>query len=206
MASPEENIKGAETSEPQWRAYVDESESNRQLDPDTYILAAALVHDAQADRLRERLTALRPRGQSKLHWHAESPRSRATIAKTIADLAAMHLVVIRACGAGEPVERRRRKCLERLAYELGTRSVRHITVEAREPKQDARELQHFNDLRSAHRIDTEMRLYHAAGPVEPLLWLADAVAGAVTAARTGEPGYLDTLAHIVDLVTLDYEP
>mgnify|MGYP001314738047 CR=1 FL=1 len=186
-----------------WQAFIDESESDRRRDPDVYILSAALVDQADlADARAEIRRLLRP-GQRKLHWRAESDRTREVIAKTIASLPALHVIVVRVGRPGERSERRRRKCLERLAYELDHRGVLHLTAEAREPKQNAADLHHFRNLRAAQRIQPRMRLYHVPGPGEPLLWLADAVAGAVTAARTGAPRYLQMLDGLIELVSVE---
>ncbi len=185
-----------------WRAYVDESESNQRIDPHTYLLAAALVHDEYLEETRAEVRELLRPGQRKLHWRDESADFRTRIIKTIAALPALHVVVVREGRVGETVERRRRKCFERLAYELVSRGVGHVVAEAREPKSNARELRHFNTLRTARVIRAEMRLSHITGPGEPLLWIPDAIAGAMTAARSGRRDYLDQLADLVDVVTL----
>jgi hypothetical protein len=187
-----------------WRAYVDESESNQRIDPHTYLLAAAILHDHYVTEVRECMALLRPKsGQlSKLHWHDESPLSRKAVMQTIAQIPALHVVVVRTGRPGEPAERRRRKCFERLAHEFAVRGVECVTAEARERKANERELQHFNQLRTSRVIGSQVRLDHVPGPNEPLLWIADAVAGAVTAARTGMREYLDELAGLVDVVTL----
>lgn len=186
-----------------WRAYIDESESDRRSDPNTYILATALVHDDHQDEVRADFRRLLRSGQRKLHWHAESGNSREAIIKTITVAPVLHVVVVREGRTDEPVERRRRKCLERLAYELHGREIQHLTVEARETKQNARELRHFSTLRASKTIGASMRLSHVPGPSEPLLWIPDAVAGAVAAHRTGTPRYLELLHDVIDFVRLE---
>ena len=183
-----------------WRAYVDESESNQHLDPGTYIFAATLVEEEHADEVREAMTALRPAGAGKLHWYNLSGRSRLAVVKEIASLPALHLVVVRTVSRVEPSERRGRKCLARLVYELANRRVTHVAAEARERKTNLRELDHLNRLRMARVIDSDLRYVHIRGPEEPILWAADAIAGAIVAARMGEPRYLEVLAGLVDIV------
>lgn len=189
-----------------WRAYVDESESRQRLDPDVYILAAALVEDAEQDAIQARMRALLRPGQRKLHWHAESATSRAGIIDAVAGLPALQLAVVRTGRPGERSERRRRKCLERLVYELDERGVEYVTLEARERKSNARELRLLDRYRSAGAVRGTMRMYHAAGPTCPLLWIADSLAGAVMAARTGNEEYLDRLDGLVDVVTIGPDP
>jgi hypothetical protein len=186
-----------------WRAYVDESQSNQRLDPHTYLLAAALIEDEHAAEARAEIRGLLRPGQRKLHWRDESTGFRTWITKTVAALPALHVVVVRRGHAGEPVERRRRKCVERLAYELTIRNVLHITAEARDPRSNVREVRYFDHLRKGRIIDTGMQLDHVPGPREPLLWIPDAVAGALTAARIGMSEYLDQLDGLVDVVSLD---
>lgn len=184
-----------------WRAYVDESESNQRLDPGTYILAATLVEDDHADEVRQAMAALRPPGRPKLHWHHESGRSRLAVVKTIAELPVLHLIVVRSVQPIEPTERRRRKCMARLAHELEVRHVDEIVAESREPKANRRELQHLQLLRANGLVARDLRLYHVRGPREPILWAADAMAGAIVAARIGEPSYLEILSSVTDVVT-----
>ncbi|MFC3761831.1 DUF3800 domain-containing protein [Tenggerimyces flavus] len=182
-----------------WRAYVDESESNQRLDPGTYIFAATLVEDAHADEVREAMDALRPPGRRKLHWYDLSGRNRLAVIKTIVELPALHVAVVRSVLPPERPDRRRRKCLNRLTHELENRRVTHIIAEAREPKNDLRERDYLNRLRVTGVVDEELRLVHQRGQLEPLLWAADAIAGAVVAARIDEPKYLELLAGLVDI-------
>lgn len=185
-----------------WRAYVDESESNQRLDPHTYLLAAALIDDEHTAEVRAEVRGLLRPGQRKLHWREESAESRARITKAVAALPALHVIVVRTGVPGERSERRRRKCLERLVYELAARDVRHITAEAREAKSNARELAHLTWLVRSRAVRPGMQLDHVPGPGEPLLWIPDTIAGAVTAARTSTLDYLDLLDGLVDMVTV----
>ncbi|MFE1957657.1 hypothetical protein [Streptomyces sp. NPDC059479] len=187
---------------PGWQAFMDESESHRRADPHTYILAAALIEPNAVDHIREETAALRIPGQRKLHWRDESAKRQATIAQAIARLDALHLIVVRNGSAGESSERRRRKCLERMACELSHRGVTRITAESREAKQNERDMKVFDVLRSSQTISSNLRLFHEPGPAEPVLWIADAVAGAYVAARTGTPAHFAELGHLVDLVEI----
>ncbi|MGH3974929.1 MAG: hypothetical protein ACRDS9_16615 [Pseudonocardiaceae bacterium] len=111
--------------------------------------------------------------------------------KTIATLPALHLVVVRAA-ADERSERRRRLCLRRLLCELDQAGVAQVVLERRQRRQDQADRQLLSALRSAVR--SGLRMAHAAGTGEPLLWLPDFVAGAV---RRGGHNYLDQLTGLV---------
>lgn len=187
-----------------WRAYLDESEPYGC--PDTYILAAALVHDDDAENLRHTLKAIKPASDHKLHWNHESAPSRIKITHTLAETGLLHVVVVRHGPTGDPSERARRKCLQQMAFELNDHDVSTIVAEAREGKANARELKLFNQLRTAKQIDHRMRMDHVPGPEEPLLWVADAVAGAVGAHQRGQDDYFAILAQNVDVITIDARP
>ncbi|MFF5256855.1 hypothetical protein ACFY4K_33090 [Streptomyces leeuwenhoekii] len=116
---------------------MDESESDPKTDPDTYILAITLVTAAVLEPVREAMLSLRAPGQRKLYWHGESARRRAAIMDRIASLPIRHLIVVR---DGLPGERRRRKCLTHVAWELDQRGVTRLVVESREAKQNSRDL------------------------------------------------------------------
>ncbi len=140
------------------------------------------------------MIALRERGQRKLHWHDESEARRRKIAAAVAGLDVLHLVVIRTgCHASERSERRRRKCLERLLLELEAAGVADVCMEARERHQNDRDVDLLKTMRSRGSLSAGMRLDHAYGPSEPMLWIPDAVAGAVTAARLGRPGHREQI-------------
>jgi hypothetical protein len=97
------------------------------------------------------MEGLRIRGQRKLHWNAEDPKRRTVIAGTVARLPAMHLVVVRT-DAAATVERRRRKCLEILLPELERAKVDRVYLEAREKKQNQRDVQLLAALRAQQVI------------------------------------------------------
>jgi hypothetical protein len=59
------------------------------------------------------------------------------------------------------------------------------------------EVLHFAVVRARQEISPNIRVDHESGPKEPLLWLPDVVAGAVVAARCGNPAYFEQLASLV---------
>lgn len=173
------------------RAWVDESGSVHAHDPGTYILAAAISQNHQEDAIRGQVERLRLRGQVKLHWRAESEQRRTAISRVLADLDIEHLVVVRSSADHERLERRRRKCLERLLCELEARSVTDVTLESRGKRDDRRDIEMLNALRSHKTVSSALRLTHVVGRSEAMLWIPDAVCGATTSARTGTGTYLE---------------
>jgi hypothetical protein len=51
-------------------------------------------------------------------------------------------------------------------------------------------------------LSTAVRVEHVAGPVEPLLWIADIVCGAVSQARSGKSTFLDSLHPHVTIIEI----
>lgn len=56
----------------------------------------------------------------------------------------------------------------------------------------------FDTLRARRVLPRQVHVDHRPGPSEPLLWLPDAVFGAVVADRCAEPEYLKPLAHLIE--------
>lgn len=174
-------------------AFLDESQSDHRRDPHVYMLAAAVCDHSALTSARDAITTLKLKGQVKLHWRSESDKRRHLIAETIAGLGLAHLVVVRDGQPGERAERRRRHCLERMLYELDQLKVGTATFESRGPKDDHRDRHMLDVLRSKNYVSPDLRIEHVIGPDEALLWVADAICGAVVRHRTGDQSYLDAV-------------
>lgn len=68
-----------------------------------------------------------------------------------------------------------------------------MIAEAREAKQNARDVQLLLGLRNQKLISGSFRLDHVPGPATPLLAIADIVVGAVMTAYAGDPTYRNIL-------------
>ncbi|MCO6006007.1 hypothetical protein NE236_13525 [Actinoallomurus purpureus] len=186
-----------------WCAFVDESESNRKLDPDVYILVASIMASDIRESVREVMACLRLPGEHKVHWYHESDKRRRILIETVISLEVLHLAVVRTGAVGETSERRRRKCMERLFFELSAMGAHKIIFEAREARQSRNDLNLVKALRSRREIHADIRVDHLSGPREPLLWIPDLVAGAVVAARCGDRSYLDQIAPLVTVCVVE---
>jgi len=144
---------------------------------------------------------LRLRGQRKLHWHDEDAPRRKHLVDAVAELSALHLVVVRVDQHARP-ERRRRLCLAELLVQLQARGVEQLYLEGREAKQNTRDRDLIGKLRAQRRLDGQLRMDHQPGPTNPLLWIPDIVAGAVGADLTGEPSYLDRIRHLTTIIII----
>jgi hypothetical protein len=162
-----------------------------------YTLAAAVTETAAADDIRADLRRLTLTQGGRLHWVDESNKRRDRIAAAIAavDLAAIVTV-------GSPVhrskqERARRCCMERLFYELGLMGVNRVCLESRTATPDQRDLRLLDYARDKGVVPAGLKVDFARPKDEPMLWLPDAVAGAVTASNLGEPRWLLAMSEIL---------
>jgi hypothetical protein len=171
-------------------AFVDESMRLTPDDQGTYLLAAVTCEPAECDPVRDMLRSLRYRRQPRLHWHAEEDPRRTKIAESIGALALPATVVTGMPLAKSKQERARAKCMEALLTELEAQGVTQVWLEARTPSLIRRDMRLVDALRSQGRITPSIRVDTALPRDEPMLWLPDAVAGAVRADREGQPEYL----------------
>jgi hypothetical protein len=188
-------------------AWVDESESNKLLDPNTYILAAALCPTDAVDEIRTHLLAIRTPGTPKLHWRDETkPARRLTIVSAVRNCATLEqIVVVRSGTASETQRRPRQAALKQLLVELDQRDVRRAVFESRGPADDERDMTVVRNLRDRHRtISPALKVCHVPGPRDAALWVADAVCGVVTSSRTGQEHYLKMLGDRITIVSVDH--
>jgi hypothetical protein len=173
------------------RAYVDES--LRLTGAGWYVLAAVVVPGARADDVRTALRAGPPGGRRRYHWHDEDARSREAMAARIGALRLDAVVVVTTPVTPRRSERARRHCLLRLLWELEQRGVGDVLLESRRERDvtDREVIGHGH--RSGH-VSAALRHEFGRPKDEPLLWLADVVAGAVArAVAEDDPTYLDLL-------------
>lgn len=178
------------------RAFLDESSSVLTDDRQEYLVGAAILDSAFCEAVRDELRPLLLPGQIKLHWTDESTRRRARIIDAIVGLGAMQVIVSHVSQRQNRTERFRRKCLESLYYEFASLELYDVLLESRSSKQDKEDRAHIVALQG-QGLDRRIRVSHQRGGDEPLLWIADAVLGAVNSARRGEPTYLDALQETI---------
>ncbi|GAB19486.1 hypothetical protein GOEFS_087_00030 [Gordonia effusa NBRC 100432] len=177
-------------------AWADESGSRPDLDPGAYLLTAMLCEEDDLAELRAAMEDLRI-GEPKVHWHGSSYARRRELVDTVAHLPVTGFVVIhREAKASD--RRHRRKCLEYLLPHLTEMPCSTITFESR-GQLDQSDLATMQMLRARRVIASTLRIEHAVGRVEPALWAADIVCGAVVQARIGHPEHLQVLGSAVEL-------
>ncbi|UZN03461.1 hypothetical protein [Cellulomonas sp. S1-8] len=170
-------------------------------------MGAVLADPARADELRSAMVELQRPSEKKLHWRADSDHRHDAVVAVISSLPIEGVVVVRRGGPSEKDERQRRKCFETFAPELVAAGCTHLVLESRGAMADRRDREMLDALRSRRHISSTLRLDHAPGPADPMLWIADAVCGALVAQRVGEGRWWRILesrmtVHVVDDVVL----
>jgi hypothetical protein len=146
-----------------WSAYVDESQPDPRADPGAYLLAAAMLPTEDLQATRAAVRSLLLRGQRKLHWRDENEQRRKLLTAAVAGLEALHLVVVHV-DLQASSERRRRLCLRRLLCELDAAGIAQVYLEARETRQNGRDLQLLDALPAQQAIGPTIRMHHQPGP------------------------------------------
>jgi hypothetical protein len=163
------------------RAYVDESEPGGGRDHTAYVLAAVVVAASAADAARADIRAATPKRMRKLHWYEATDGQRLTWIGLLVH--AVSVVMVRYDGAPARAERRRRRCIERLVWELERRDVQVLVLESRGPTRDAHDASMLESLR-ARGIARTLRYEHVRGVEDPLLAVADIACGAHLGGQT----------------------
>ena len=179
-------------------AWVDESVIvGRAGSTGTYTMAAVITDSAHCDELRYELRTLTIRPGVRLHWVAESEKRRDLIAEAVGrmDIAAILTV-------GTPMERSRQErarrcCLERVLYELAQFGVSQACLESRAAAQDKRDLRLIDSARRKRLISHDLTVTFARPSEDPMLWLPDAVAGAMSAVVLEEDRWLTAMGEAI---------
>ncbi len=169
-----------------------------------YLLAAAVgpvVPEAlEADRSRLRSLA---RATGRLHWSSEEERDKMRIATLVGELSLSNMVVTATRLDSRRQERARRKCLQMLVHQLVADDVQHVWLESRDRIGNQRDLAMIASLRTTGALPPSIRVDHARPSEEPLLWVADAVAGAVAAAYEGRPQFRGLINHKLHEIVIE---
>ena len=153
-----------------------------------YVLAATVADPTVCEAARESLRHLLLGKSRRLHWTHESRDRRELIAETIAALSVTTTVVIGAPIDHRRQERARRLCMERLVYELEILGVSQLWIESRHDALNRRDQKMIDALRQRGTLSPKTSVGFARPYEEPMLWIPDAVAGAVGGARRGDTG------------------
>lgn len=184
----------------------DESGSVSDIDPDVYLMGAVLARPEDVPALRGAMLELKRPSEKKIHWRGDTGSRHDAVVGVMAELPIEGVIVVRRGPAGEKDERRRRKCFERFAPELQDMGCTSIVLESRGRKADDRDRAMLDALRAQKRVAGSLRLAHAPGPAEPVLWIADAVCGAFVRHRLGEGRWWGVIERRMTVHVIDEAP
>ncbi|WP_432932008.1 hypothetical protein ACQPZZ_13345 [Microbispora sp. CA-135349] len=175
------------------------------VDEGLYVLAAVIVPAGRAAEHRAVLRDLLLAKQPRLHWRDEGRKRRLEIARAIAALSLTTAIVIGTGLLPAKQRRARRKCLERLLWQLALHGVRQVVMERRNTEGDKEDLDLVNALRAQQALPHDMNVEWGDPLIEELLWLPDVVAGTVARAEAGDDTFWSLLrgGHVSERVTCE---
>ena len=174
--------------ESQLVAYIDESSAYRPPNRQEYMICAAIIDSQDLEQVREELRPLLLPGQVKLHWTDERNSRRRKIVETLSGIDSMQAIITHQSEVSKRTERHRRKCLEQMYFELSEMHIHNVTLESRQEAQNKRDLAHIVALQGQGQ-SVNIRLQHVRGGDDPILWVPDAVLGALNSVHLGEEQY-----------------
>ncbi len=151
-----------------------------------YLLAAVLADPSACESSRAALRPFKAPGEPKLHWHSEADARRRKITGVVAECDLESVVIIGTPADMRKQERARAQCMELLLWELDKLGVTQVWVENRTQSLNRRDLTTVDRMRGRRIITNNIRVDFALPSEEPMLWLPDVVAGAMSCKRTGE--------------------
>ena len=181
-------------------AWVDESVHDQ---AGLYVLAAAVADPSTCEPTRAALRDLVPVGRDRLHWRDESEPLRAKVAATVASCDLTSLVVVGLEMTPRQQERARRQCMTHLLDVLGDLGVTQVLLESRTRSLNDKDRHLVEQLRGQRLLPRTLRVDVELPSREPMLWVPDAIAGAVSAARKhGHSKHRDTLGTLLEEIDL----
>ena len=173
-------------------AYVDES-LRHSTDKRLYLVAAAVIVPGDLDSARDSVrNVLLPR-QPRFHWRDESEPQRDRMLKIIEGVAPRGLIY--SCRpAPRRQDRARSLCLASMLWDFRQIGVTEVVFESRESHNDRKDARTIGHAQRAQRGPDGLSYSFLRPLDEPLLWIADALAGASSSHIAGEEGrYLEAL-------------
>ena len=149
------------------------------------------------------LTANRSR---PFHWLQEGPVLRSAIVELIGRLDLQVYAVLGSAPSRHRIELVREECLRELFRSVRHHDVERVVIESRERStrvvgQNRRDFGTLIEARHAGELRPAVH-YEWAPKEDPLVWLADAVAGAVLASERGEANWLRMLGEATRTVVV----
>lgn len=161
-----------------------------------YVIGAGVVVDDVA-RVRIEVQAAFASRRRPFHWVAEGSVTRDTMLDLIGRLGVDAYAIVSAAESQHHLEFVRGRCLRELFRVTAPSVPETVLIESREKStavvgQNRLDFNTLIEARHAGELAPRVR-YEWARKSDPLVWLADAVAGAVLAAERGDMSWIDRL-------------
>lgn len=169
-------------AEPPCTALVDESFRRGRDGKGYFFMAAVLVPDEQHAPITHRLRAHVSPGQRRWHFRDERSASRRKFLAAVAELHDLEVVALAFCcptPSQRKSEQARVRCIWNLLVELHDRGVQTVVFESRQEHNDRRDRREIIAAQRDGVAAADLVYHHGRPKEEPLLWLADAIVGAV---------------------------
>lgn len=174
----------ADEDAPARTCYVDES--LRQTGQGLYVLAGVAVRDDCVSTARRVVRACAKKLEHRFHWRWENEASRIRMLESLAELELAVIAIACAPVARGRAPRARSLCLKELLWALDQGKIRRLVIETREPHNDQFDRRVVVGVQQSYRLGVGIAYAFERPLNEPLLWAADAIAGAVSGVATGE--------------------
>lgn len=151
-----------------------------------YVVAAGAVVQTDLDPARDAFRELLLPRQPYLHWNSEKPVRRLAIVDRLTNFVAMALACSSYPIGAKRQEPARAACLTALVGDLKAKGISELVIETRGEVPDRRDRRTLLHARDVGIAPPDLSYRHVGKLEEPLLWVADAIAGAVALHLTGE--------------------
>lgn len=193
---------------------IDESGDDFE-DVHRYVIGAGVVLPAagRLDAVRREAEGLLMATENRsrpFHWLKEGPLLRLAMIDLIGRLDVHVYAVVGSAPSRHDIEFLREECLRELFRSVRQHAVDRVVIESRERStrvigQNRRDYGTLIEARHAGELPASVR-YEWVPKNEPLVWLADAVAGAVLASERGEADWLRRLSEATSTVVVRLAP
>jgi hypothetical protein len=158
-----------------------------------YLVACVVLPDGRRAAVRRDLRRLLPAGRVQMHWRNEEARERTALTALLAKESTGLFVYGKRPAVRRDHEPARARLLQTMFEDLAPADVLELLIESRQSPNDQKDRHTISALQAAGLASYDLEYIHRLGREEPLLWLADALAGAMLASLKGEGRFLASL-------------
>ncbi len=174
-------------------AFIDES-VRESTATGFYLIAVVSVGETDLDKVRNvARSVLLSKRQVRFHWHDESVTQRLKMMEVVRSLSlSMHVYCCRPLPAKQ--DRARARCIERMLWDFREVDIARAVFESRRDVNNRKDSRTIGHGKRAGLANPAFDWGFQLPSEEPILWLADALAGAVASHLAGEDSrYLKVL-------------